>query len=105
MEKYPPDSIPGFSMSFEEDEEECGGKNLFENWKVHKDIRRLSVLSEELGLVKIEENEGEKKEEAGKKEEGSGEERRRKMLEDKMNKQRSKFISNKVYDGMFNVHS
>ena len=95
MERYPPGSFPYLcdtpSEEFQQDEV-TDEKNLFTDWEVTKNIRRLTLLSEEMGLVKLDDNDGGNKKDKG--------DDRRKLLEEKMNKQKSRYIATKVFDGM-----
>ena len=93
MERYPPDSLPGPRDTLSEEYLQCDqvDEKLFTNWEVTKNIRRLSVISEEMGLVKS--DIGGKVNKQGK----PGD--RRQLLEEKMNKQKSRYIATKVFDG------
>lgn len=94
MEGYPPDSLPGPRETSSDEYlqyDQVDGK-LFTNWDVTKNIRRLSALSEEMGLVKLDGDGVTKQDKVGD---------RRKLLEDKMNKQKSRYIATKVFDGTF----
>lgn len=90
MQRYPANSYLHFRDTPSADMEEyqfVDEANLFTDWDVKKKIRRLSVISEELGLVKLDD----------KQEKGDD---KRKLLEEKMNKQKSRFVAMKVFDGM-----
>ncbi len=96
MERYPADSFPGLicDTPLEEFEEHdlADEEKLFSDWEVTKNVRRLTLISEEMGLVKLDEkNEGNKQDKGNDK---------RKLLEEKMNKQKSRYIATKVFDGM-----
>ena len=92
MEKYPPDSFPGLCATPSDEfrqydliEEE----KLFTDCDMAKNIRRLTLISEDMGLVKT-----------GGRNEGNKQDDKRKLLEEKMNKQKSRYIATKVFDGM-----
>ena len=97
MDKYPVDSLPGPCESPLDDEleqhDEIDQDKLFIDWDVTKNIRRLSTISEEMGLVKRN----------GKSTDGNKAEEKRKLLEDKMNKQKSRYIATKIFDGMLST--
>ena len=92
MEEYPADTLPGPCETPSEEylQYDQVDDKLFTNWAVTNNIRRLSVLSEEMGLVKLDGDGVSKQDKAGD---------RRKLLEDKMNKQKSRYIATKVFDG------
>ena len=93
MEGYPPDSLPGPRDTLSEEYLQCDqvDEKLFTNWEVMNNIRRLSVISEEMGLVKS--DIGDEVNKQGK----PGD--KRQLLEEKMNKQKSRYIATKVFDG------
>ena len=100
MDRYPADSLP--ESFLETPAEEPGHydlgeqETLFTDWEVKKNIRRLTLISEEMGLVKFEDVDGECKEDEAN---GDKEKEKRKLLEEKINKQKSRYIANKVFDG------
>ena len=94
MEKYPPDSFPELCATPSDEirqHELIDEEKLFSDWEMTKNIRRLTVISEDMGLVKIDgKNKGNKQDKGDDK---------RKLLEEKMNKQKSRYIATKIFDG------
>ena len=86
MENYPPNSLPWGNLEDDTEQTSDVDSNLFEDYELKKNIRRLSEISEEMGLTYT--NWGK-----------NNVEEKKKGLQDKMVKHRTKLIANKVMDG------